>query len=231
MQSPSVFAEEEPLPVRATAPAISCCDETGWMAVHGWRFCWLLAARLRRHLRRGKKREVQPRTAGLCRCIIRQDYARPCRFTWHGSEKSPVAAIRVRRDVRFAWSSVILSRIVKNLSRTKSMRLAGKMGLYRGDGLGRDALRLLLAEYGVDGALARAGCAGNREYAAQRASRSSYTWGAGYFTGSGHYVVLRGIAENGELLVADPNSKENTRGKDVSLCGDYSGRRKAIIRS
>lgn len=31
------------------------------------------------------------------------------------------------------------------------MRLAGDMELYRGDGLGRDALRLLLAEYGVTG--------------------------------------------------------------------------------
>ena len=31
------------------------------------------------------------------------------------------------------------------------MSLAGKLGLYRGDGLGRDALRLLLDEYGVEG--------------------------------------------------------------------------------
>lgn len=31
------------------------------------------------------------------------------------------------------------------------MSLAGELGLYRGDGLGRDALRLLLDEYGVEG--------------------------------------------------------------------------------
>ena len=35
------------------------------------------------------------------------------------------------------------------------MSLAGELGLYRGDGLGRDALRLLLDEYGSRGAGAR----------------------------------------------------------------------------
>lgn len=52
--------------------------------------------------------------------------------------------------------------------------------------------------------------------------------GAGYFTGSGHYIVLRGIAENGELLVADPNSEEKTEKKTYRVAeiirqakGDY----------
>lgn len=52
--------------------------------------------------------------------------------------------------------------------------------------------------------------------------------GPGYFTGSGHYVVLRGIAANGELLVADPNSEENTLHKTYRFAemlrqakGDY----------
>lgn len=33
--------------------------------------------------------------------------------------------------------------------------------------------------------------------------------GKGVFANTGHYIVLRGIAENGELLVADPNSEKN----------------------
>ena len=103
-------------------------------------------------------------------------------FTWHGSRQSPVAAIADAAQRACRWSSGILSRSDEP-EPDEMMRLAGDMGLYRGDGLGRDALRLLLAEYGVDGALARAGCAGDREYAAQGAGRSSSTWGAGYFTG------------------------------------------------
>ena len=77
------------------------------------------------------------------------------------------------------------------------MSLAGELGLYRGDGLGRDALRLLLD-------------------------------GEGYFTENGHYVVLRGITEDGKLLVADPNSEEKTTQKTYRFAamiqqgkGDY----------
>ena len=89
------------------------------------------------------------------------------------------------------------------------MRLAGKMGFYRGDGLGRDALRLLLAEYGIEGRW-RALDARAIENTLRKGRPIIEYVGPGYFTGSGHYVVLRGIAANGELLVADPNSEENT---------------------
>ena len=89
------------------------------------------------------------------------------------------------------------------------MRLAGEMGLYRGDGLGRDALRLLLAEYGIEGRW-RALDARAIENTLRKGRPIIEYVGPGYFTGSGHYVVLRGIAANGELLVADPNSEENT---------------------
>ena len=61
-----------------------------------------------------------------------------------------------------------------------------------------------------------------------KGGRLSNTSGPGYFTGSGHYVVLRGIAANGELLVADPNSEENTLHKTYRFAemlrqakGDY----------
>ncbi len=40
----------------------------------------------------------------------------------------------------------------------------------------------------------------------------------GHFTKAGHFIVLRGIDENGQIIVADPNSEErsNTRG-DVDV--------------
>lgn len=34
--------------------------------------------------------------------------------------------------------------------------------------------------------------------------------GPGHFTGSGHFIVLRGVTLSGEILVADPNSRENS---------------------
>lgn len=107
------------------------------------------------------------------------------------------------------------------------MRLAGDMGFYRGDGLGRDALRLLLAEYEIIGRWheldARA-----IENTLRKGKPIVVYVGPGYFTGSGHYIVLRGIAENGELLVADPNSREKTEEKTYRFAeiirqakGDY----------
>ena len=107
------------------------------------------------------------------------------------------------------------------------MRLAGEMGFYRGDGLGRDALRLLLAEYGIEGRW-RALDARAIENTLRKGRPIIEYVGPGYFTGSGHYVVLRGIAANGELLVADPNSEENTLHKTYRFAemlrqakGDY----------
>lgn len=42
--------------------------------------------------------------------------------------------------------------------------------------------------------------------------------GKGTFTNSGHFIVLRGITEDGKILVADPNSNELTKGSyDPSL--------------
>ena len=107
------------------------------------------------------------------------------------------------------------------------MSLAEELGLYRGDGLGRDALRLLLAEYGVTGRW-RILDARAIENTLRKGKLIIVYVGAGYFTGSGHYIVLRGIAENGELLVADPNSEEKTEEKTYRFAeiirqakGDY----------
>jgi hypothetical protein len=35
--------------------------------------------------------------------------------------------------------------------------------------------------------------------------------GAGHFTDIGHFIVLRGIIENGKILVNDPNSSERSQ--------------------
>lgn len=34
--------------------------------------------------------------------------------------------------------------------------------------------------------------------------------GPGDFTSSGHFIVLRGVSLSGEILIADPNSRENS---------------------
>ena len=34
--------------------------------------------------------------------------------------------------------------------------------------------------------------------------------GKGHFTNNGHFIVLRGITENGKILVNDPNSREKS---------------------
>ena len=35
--------------------------------------------------------------------------------------------------------------------------------------------------------------------------------GKGHFTNNGHFIVLRGITENGKILVNDPNSREKSK--------------------
>ena len=90
------------------------------------------------------------------------------------------------------------------------MSLAGKLGLYRGDGLGRDALRL--DEYGVEGCWRKMDARAIENTLRKGTPIVEYV-GAGYFTENGHYVVLRGITEDGKLLVADPNSEEKTTQK------------------
>lgn len=92
------------------------------------------------------------------------------------------------------------------------MRLAGQMELYRGNGLGQEALRLLLAEYGIEGRWRKMDARAIENTLRKGNPIIEYV-GKGYFATNGHYIVLRGIAENGELLVADPNSEEKTTQK------------------
>lgn len=152
-----------------------------------------------------------------------QDYPENV-VSWHGEETSVVqsgcGATCVSMVIGYFYPE-------EETEPDDVMRLAGDMGFYRGDGLGRDALRLLLAEYEIIGRW-RELDARAIENTLRKGKPIVVYVGPGYFTGSGHYIVLRGIAENGELLVADPNSREKTEEKTYRFAeiirqakGDY----------
>ncbi len=158
-----------------------------------------------------EKRKVEPLLLPMP-LYNQHDYAEPV-FTWH------------ERDVTVEESgcgAACVAMVVGYFEPDDApepddvMSLAGELGLYRGDGLGRNALRLLLDEYGVEGRWRKMDA-----QAIENTLRKGYPIveyvGAGYFTENGHYVVLRGITEDGKLLVADPNSEGKDDAEDVSL--------------
>lgn len=83
-------------------------------------------------------------------------------------------------------------------------------GKYRGYGWSAELICHYAREYGVNArkipADADAICA-----AIEAGKPVIALMGAGIFTESGHYIVLRGIAENGKILINDPNSRSNTK--------------------
>jgi hypothetical protein len=88
-------------------------------------------------------------------------------------------------------------------------RWAVERGLYKGYGLAHDALTAMAALYGVksrwiepdEAAILEALGAGHPVIAHM---------GKGHFTNNGHYIVLRGVAPNGEIYVIDPAVLENS---------------------
>ena len=82
---------------------------------------------------------------------------------------------------------------------------AVETGRYHGSGLGHDALSWLLRENGVQSRwIANNGPA---ILQALRAGKPVIAhMGPGIFTSQGHYIVLRGVTEDGKILVNDPNS-------------------------
>ena len=167
-----------------------------------------------------EKRKVEPLLLPMP-LYNQHDYAEPV-FTWH------------ERDVTVEESgcgAACVAMVVGYFEPDDApepddvMSLAGELGLYRGDGLGRDALRLLLDEYGVEGRWRKMDA-----QAIENTLRKGYPIveyvGAGYFTENGHYVVLRGITEDGKLLVADPKQRGKDDAEDVSLRhNDSAGKR------
>lgn len=86
---------------------------------------------------------------------------------------------------------------------------AVKAGHYKGNGLGHDVLSWLLNSHGV-----KCSWVSKSESAIRDALETGKPviahMGSGIFTEGGHYIVLRGITEDGKLLVNDPNSSANT---------------------
>jgi hypothetical protein len=83
---------------------------------------------------------------------------------------------------------------------------AYKEGYYSGDGLGHGAVSAMGKLYGVTGSWV--GKDGKKIVAALSSGHPVIAhMGPGIFTKGGHYIVLRGVTEDGKILVNDPNSK------------------------
>lgn len=83
-------------------------------------------------------------------------------------------------------------------------------GYYTGGGLGHSCLKKLAELYGV-----KATWIENDETRITEALRSGFPviahMGPGIFTDEGHYIVLKGITEDGYVLVNDPGSRNRNR--------------------
>lgn len=82
---------------------------------------------------------------------------------------------------------------------------AAEHGRYRGDGLDYEGIRTMLINHGVDTRLM--GVSSDGIISALKENRPIIIkMGPGTFTDGGHFIVLRGLDENGKVLVNDPNS-------------------------
>ena len=83
-------------------------------------------------------------------------------------------------------------------------------GRYHGDGLDHDTVSKMCSNYGV-----KCTWVSNTESNVLNALRNGYPviahMGPGIFTKAGHYIVLRGVTEDGLILVNDPNSAQRTK--------------------
>lgn len=86
---------------------------------------------------------------------------------------------------------------------------AYKEGYYSGDGLGHGAVSAMGKRYGVTGTWV-----GKDGEMIVKALTSGHPviahMGKGIFTKGGHYIVLRGVTDDGKILVNDPNSKSRS---------------------
>ena len=166
-----------------------------------------------------KKREVQPVKLTLP-LYYQTDYDQPI-FAWKDR------AITVAES---GCGATCVSMVIgyfephREPEPDEIMRLAGEMGLYRGDGLGRDALRLLLAEYGIEGRW-RALDARAIENTLRKGRPIIEYMGPGYFTGSG-----AALPPTANCLSPIRTAKKTRCTRPIAL-RRCSGRRRAIIRS
>jgi hypothetical protein len=86
---------------------------------------------------------------------------------------------------------------------------AYKEGYYSGDGLGHGAVSAMGKLYGVTGSWV--GKDGKKIVTALSSGHPVIAhMGPGIFTKGGHYIVLRGVTDDGKILVNDPNSKSRS---------------------
>ena len=111
-----------------------------------------------------------------------------------------------------AAASMLIAYIRQNYDQTPYTLFywAADHGRYRGDGLDYEGIRTLLINHGVDTRLLSASSEGI--ISALKENRPIIIkMGPGTFTDGGHYIVLRGLDEDGNVLVNDPNSSSRSQ--------------------
>lgn len=148
--------------------------------------------------------------------LVYPDGGMPIPALFQRDYKTPVANLK-GRDIS-VWTSgcgaTVVSMIVNYMTGATDQtpytlfRWAVEKGLYRGSGLDHSALTWMAEMYGInsrwiepDEGEIRAALSTGKPVVAHM--------GRGIFTNNGHYIVLRGIAPNGEIYVNDPASPEH----------------------
>ena len=109
-------------------------------------------------------------------------------------------------------ASMVIAYLTGNTTQTPYtlFKWAYDTGRYHGDGLDHDTVSKMCSNYGV-----RCSWVSNTESNVLNALRNGYPviahMGPGIFTKAGHYIVLRGVTEDGLILVNDPNSAQRTK--------------------
>ena len=107
--------------------------------------------------------------------------------------------------------SMVISYLTGNVEQTPDTLFlrAVRLGEYAGSGLSHEALSMLLEENGVQSEWI-ANDAASIERALREGKPVVAHMGPGTFTNGGHYVVLRGFSDDGQVLVNDPASPERS---------------------
>lgn len=138
--------------------------------------------------------------------LYQYDYRNPVCSMW-GEAKSVASS-----GCGAAAASMVIAYVCGNYDQTPYtlFRAAADDGRYRGNGLSYETVRGLLSDYGVNSQLV--GTTRTGILSALSENRPIIIdMGPGAFTNNGHYIVLRGLDENGGVLVNDPNSSWRSR--------------------
>lgn len=108
--------------------------------------------------------------------------------------------------------SMVIAYLTGNTNQTPYtlFKWAYEHGYYSGNGLGHSCLTKLASLYGIQGTWIENDA--DQIAAALRAGHPVIAhMGPGIFTTSGHYIVLRGITDDGYVLVNDPGSRSRNK--------------------